>query len=468
MAATYLPKRGAAPADGGYDHIHWIVLCVFAVYIAAWFLQLGTRWKILGEIRFELVLAISLVLLATMTPRQKPAERSNLYTNIVWYYLVITLSLTYSYDFDNSWLIYVDRFVKFSFMAFFIVLFVRTPTALKVFLCAFLFACFKLGEEGLIGTITGSLIWENQGVMRLNGPTPLYAHPNSFSGMALGTLPFILYLFPLSNKYVKGLLLVLLGFSLNIILHAGSRTTYIGFLLFLVLMLLRSKNKFKFLAVGLAVTVVVLPFIPEQYIARFETIGGQEKEGHSKEKRMVIIQDGLQIFAEHPFGVGVAAFPAVRVKRFGRFQDTHCLYLEIATNIGIQGLIIWVWMIVAIYRNNSRLRAALQGQIDRMRARAPPDLDPKSGFARHIADLRLLHAVMNAVWGYLSIRLCVGIFGHDTYEIYWWVVLGLTIAVHNMAQVAAKITQRQLDNPDLVPIVTARKGPLGSRLPKPV
>jgi hypothetical protein len=79
----------------------------------------------------------------------------------------------------------------------------------------------------------------------------------------------------------------------------------------------------------------------------------------------------------------------------------------------------------------------------------------------------LLHAVMNAVWGYLSIRLCIGIFGHDTYEIYWWVVLGLTIAVHNMTQVAAKITQRQLDSPELEPIVITRKNRLGSRLPKP-
>jgi putative inorganic carbon (hco3(-)) transporter len=468
MAATYLPRRGAAPEDGGYDNIHWIVLSVFAVYVAAWFLQLGTRIKFLGAIRIELVLAIALVMLATLTPRQKPGERSNLYAYIAWYYLAITITLTYSYDFANSWLIYVDRFVKFSFMAFFIVVFVRTPTALKVFLCAFLFACLKLGQEGLVGTITGSLIWENQGVMRLNGPTPLYSHPNSFSGMALGTLPFILYLFPLVNKFGKGMLLVLLTFSLNIILHAGSRTTYVGFLLFLFLMLLRTKNKFKFLAIGVVVTAVTLPFIPEQYIERFQSIGGQEKEGHSKEKRMVIIQDAIQIFIEHPLGVGVAAFPAVRIKRFGRFQDTHCLYLEIATNIGIQGLFIWTLMIIAIYRNNSRLRAALQGQIDRMRARAPPDLDPKSGFARHIADLRLLHAVMNAVWGYLSIRLCVGLFGHDTYEIYWWVVLGLTIAVHNLTQVAAKITQRQIDNPELLPVVVTRKGRLGSRLPKPV
>lgn len=474
MAAAYLPRKGV-PADSGYDDIHWTVLCVFAVYIVAWFLQIGIRWPKLGAIRFELVLAVSLVILAMVTPRQKPAEACSLYKNIALYYLAYTASMLWTYDFDTSWLIFVDRFVKFSFMAFFIVVFVRSPTALRVFLCAFLFACLKLGQEGLWGTISGSLIWENQGVMRLNGPVPLYAHPNSFSGMALGTLPFILYLFPLVNKYLKGMLLLLLGFSLNIILHAGSRTTYVGFLLFLFLLLLRSKQKFKFIAIGAVVTMIALPFLPEQYIERFQSIGGKEKEGHSKEKRMVIIQDALVIFSEHPFGVGVAAFSAVRIKRFGRNQDTHNLYLEIATNVGIQGLIIWVFMIVAIYRHNSRLRAVLQGQIDRLRARGPPDLDQASPFAKHIADLRLMHAVMNAVWGYLSIRLCLGFFGHDTYEIYWWVVMGLTIAIHNMAQVAERITQKQLDNPELSPPAPAKKtdrragllNPAAPRMPVP-
>ena len=441
-------KTNAPPEVAAYDRMHWFVLASFGLYIVVWFLQVGDRIKPLGAIRIELLLAAFLCILALNTPRQKPEVTTNLYKYIAWYYFAVMIQLPFSYDFDTSWLIFVNRFWKFSFMAFFIVVFVRSPTALKVWIAAFLLCCLKLGEEGLIGTITGSLVWENQGVMRLNGPTPLYSHPNSFSGMALGTLPFILYLFPLVNKYLKGLLLVLLVFSLNIILHAGSRTTYVGFLIFLFLLLMRSKQKFKFIALGAVVTLVVLPMIPDQYVERFESIGGQEKAGHSKEKRIVIIQDALVIFAEHPFGVGVAAFPAVRMVRFGRFQDTHNLYLELATNLGIQGLIIWIAMITAIYVNNTRIRRRLLEQLGALQARAPPDLDPKSPYAKHIADLKLMHAVMNIVWGYLSIRLCVGIFGHDTYEIYWWVVLGLTIAVHNMSLVAARITERQLASPE--------------------
>src|SRR4051812_20525383 len=119
-------RRDAAPPEG-YDNIHWFVLFTFFSYVFQWFLQLGARIPFFATIRLELLLALFLVVLALMTPRQKPPEGSNLYAYIAWYFLVVSLSLTWSYDFTNSWTIYVDRFVKFSFMAFFIVVFVRSP-----------------------------------------------------------------------------------------------------------------------------------------------------------------------------------------------------------------------------------------------------------------------------------------------------------------------------------------------------
>jgi putative inorganic carbon (HCO3(-)) transporter len=431
-------SRGVPPAIG-YDRIHFLVLSVFAIYVLAWFLQLGTRVRVLGELRIELILALSLVGLALVTPRQRPEIGSNLYAYIAWFYLAVIIQIPFSYDFANSWIIFFDRFVKFSFMALFIVVFVRTPFALRLFLAAFLLACLKLGQEGLVGTITGSLIWENQGVMRLNGPTPLYSHPNSFSGMALGTLPFVYYLFPLVNRWLKVALLVLAGLSFNIILHAGSRTTYVGFFLFAAFLLWRSEKRMKFLIVAIAAFAVTLPFIPDQYVERFQSITGQEKEGHSKERRVEILQDAVVIFSEHPFGVGVAAFPAVRIQRFGRFQDTHNLYFEVATNLGVQGFLIWLMLIIAIFKNISRLSLDLKGQLTRLLAGAPEKV-ADSGVMTHVANVRLMLAVINAVCAYLVIRLILGFFGMDLYEIYWWVVLGLVIAVHNMSQVSGKIT----------------------------
>jgi putative inorganic carbon (hco3(-)) transporter len=437
---------GPVDAEGqaiGYDKIHIIILGVFAAYIVTWFLQLGSRMPALGAIRFEALLAVALLGLAMVTRRQKMSS-SGLAGFVVAFFLALVVEIPFSYNVEYSWLVFVDRVVKFAFLAFFIVVFVRSPLALKLFLFALILAWLKIGQEEWIGRVTGSLVWQNQGVMRLNGTTGMFSHPTSLSGLGLGMIPFIYYLFPIANKWGKGVLLLLLLFSLNIILYTGARTGYVGLILFAVYIFWRSQHKLKFTVAAVLICAVAIPNIPDQYIARFQSITGQEAEGHSKLKRLEILQDAAVIFAEHPFGVGVSAFMTVREQRFGRFQDTHNLYMEILTNLGIQGFIVWVALIVAIFRRTARLTREFTAQLTAMRDRAKEHSTDRT-MIRHCADLKLMLAMVNAVTAYLVIRLIVGFFGMDLYEIYWWLVLGLVVALHNLNQVATRITKYHLD-----------------------
>ena len=187
--------------------------------------------------------------------------------------------------------------------------------------------------------------------MRLHGSTPIYEHPNSFSGMALGTIPFLIYLLPISNKIIRTFLIIQLVFSLNIILFTGSRTGYVAFCLLLFVFLFERRKNRLIIVLTLFTIVVALPLIPKQYIERFDTIyTGEDIEGHSIDMRRVILEDAIEIFTEHPFGVGIAAFPKVREKTFGRSQDTHNLYLEVATNLGLQGLLVFLAFIYSMMR----------------------------------------------------------------------------------------------------------------------
>ena len=45
----------------------------------------------------------------------------------------------------------------------------------------------------------------------------------------------------------------------------------------------------------------------DQYKDRFKSITGKEAEGSSKEARILILEDALQIFLENPLGVGLAS-----------------------------------------------------------------------------------------------------------------------------------------------------------------
>jgi len=434
-------SAGEVPAIAGYPHVPLVVTLLFCGYVVVWYLQVGYRIPALGAIRFEFIYGAILTVVAVLSGIPL---RSPLTGFLAALFLTMLVALPFSYDPTASYTIFVDRVLKFFVMAVFIIAFVRGPRQLKWFLAAFLLACFKMGQEGFVGWLTGSMTWQNQGVMRLHGSTPLYTHPNSFAGMALGTLPFVVYLFPISSWPVRLFLLVQAMFAAVIILFSGSRTGYVaaaGFVLFLVL---KSKRRLATLCLLAVLGAAAAPLVPRDYIDRFTSIyTGDEKEGRSAGARKQILRDAWAVFRQHPLGVGVAAFPAVRQARFGRTQDTHNLYLEIATNLGVQGLIAFIAFIAAQLVLLSRLGASLARQLS---AIPPPITPPVSvldmDVAAHRRDLALMAQTAHAVQAFIVIRLALGLFGMDLYEIYWWFAMGLTIALMNMAEVAGARSSR--------------------------
>jgi len=418
-----------------YPQESLLVILLFCGYVIIWYLQLGGRIESLGKIRFEFLYATFLSLVAILFSK-KVDLKSPLLPYIIIYFLALIIQIPFSQDFNTSWNVFLNRIVKFAFLSGFIIVFVKSPRDLKFFLGAFLLACGKMGEEGFLGTITGSLMWENQGIMRLHGVTSLYRDPNSFTGMALGTLPFVWYLWPISKSYWKICLGVLGLFSVNIILHTGSRTGYVGFLTFLLFVLIQSEHRKKLVAGLIVTTILISPYIPRQYIERFQsTYTLKEKEGHSAETRIQILKDAWKIFVQHPFGVGVAAFPAVREKTFGRIQDTHNLYLQVATNLGIQGFIVFFLFVFKMLKMLRQLYLSFSSQINRLNS-----IQKKDSYTQnHIENLRLMEATTRAVFLFVLVRLTLGFFGMDLYEIYWWFAFGLTISLSNMHKIAEGI-----------------------------
>lgn len=421
------------------------LLLIFCVYVVSWYLQIGYRRPILGEIRFEFILALILSMVAVLKLPQIQLNHP-LYKIVIIYFLLLIIHTFFSVDTEISKKILIDRVFKFSVMALFIIAFVRSPRALIFFIAAFLFACLKMGQEGLVGKISGGMIWESQGYMRLRGVTPMYGHPNSFSGMALGTLPFIYYYFPLANKYVRCLFIIQALLSFNIIIFTASRTGYVALLGAISYLLYNSKKKFKFIVFAIIAAFIATAFIPSDYYERFESIfTGEERSGQSTDSRIEIFRHSVEVFFRHPFGVGVAAFPVIRYEYFRERADTHNLYMEILTNIGVQGFIVFSLLIITMFRSLSSTRRSILNQIYILRNEKKLNKDYIDGndlLSKHIWDLKFILATCNAVILFLTIRLALGLFGHDLYEIYWWFSIGLTCCVFNINRVLLNKTDK--------------------------
>ena len=199
-----------------------------------------------------------------------------------------------------------------------------------------------------------------------------------------------------------------------------------------------SKNKFRSLIIICATALVLSVATPPQYVERFSQIFSQkDKEGGSVETRKEIYTDALEIFLSHPLGVGVGAFPSIRKQTFGRSQDTHNLYLEVATNLGVQGLILFTALIIAMFRDLRRLSTEIGNSIAGLRLMAADRADINS----KIRDLEFLRAVANSLKGFLVIRLGCGLFGHDLYEAYWWFAIGLIVALTRLSAEIADLAK---------------------------
>jgi O-antigen ligase len=414
------------------------VMSAFMLYVVWWYLQGGYRFPALGEIRFEFLLGGLLSLIAVIKILQ---NRDNIFPAPAnWalaFIILMSIMTVFSIDPEYSRTIFVDRVVKFIMMGVFIYAFVVNPLTLRWFLFAWLFAFAKMAQEGIVGWLFGGMVWENQGTMRLHGSTPNYRHPNSYSGTQLATLPFLYFLFPLAPRLLQLAIGTQIVAALLIVMTTGSRTGYVALAGGTLLLIWKSRSRFKALALVALMALLAAPYIPQDYVERAETIfTQQDEEGASIDARKQILEDAVAIFQDNLFGVGLSGFPAARMARFDRHQDTHNLYLEVLTGLGIQGFILFTGMLISLFGMLFMIVRRTRSDLAKLEELEQLDHELRG----HVADLRLILATCLAVIGFLIIRLVVGIFGHDLFEVYWWFALGLGLALARMLKTATRRT----------------------------
>ena len=101
---------------------------------------------------------------------------------------------------------------------------------------------------------------------------------------------------------------------------------------------------------------------------------------------------------------------------FVRIQDTHNLYLELLTNMGPLGVVAFFFFIRQLLLLNNTIQQRLSARVD----------------SEKIFQI----AVSKAIVAFIYARLFLGLFGMDTYEIYWWFATGVTIALWSIDQSA--------------------------------
>lgn len=410
-------KKASSPSNSEWTSLFRASPLAYLVglYLICFYLELHLRKPFLAEIRFQFLFGalIGTVCLVKYVRQTISYPTTGLTKSALALIGIMGIYTLYTFDPETSSRVYSDRVIKFSIVAFFIYCAVDKIEDLRVIIFSLFLVWLKLGQEGFYGWASGNLMWENQGIMRLHGSTTMFRHPNSLSGFAVGCLPFCFFFyFAIKNSIFKWAILALVAACLLIILTTGSRTGYVALLLSFIAFIMTFK-KYRGILFGMGAILGLLAYLaaPVQYKERFHSIfTGEEREGRSSEKRLQILQDAAEVFIEYPMGVGVGAFPSVRWEMFGRSQDTHNLYMEVLTNIGWIGFIIFSWFIYQLIKTAKTTHQ-------------------KIGLSSLEEDSRtFIQATLYACIGFIFARLFLGLFGMDMYEIYWWLAMGLILA----------------------------------------
>jgi O-antigen ligase len=202
----------------------------------------------------------------------------------------------------------------------------------------------------------------------------------------------------------------------------------------------------------IAAACVTVPMLPASFTARMSSIlNPAEDPTGSREARKRLMRDGYQAFLDNPIvGLGAGQFqnynPTGPIGRKEEaWRETHNAVLQVASELGAGGLIIFIVIVSSGFSAALRTGAALRRSRPSRRAHPPGD-------DRHREPLQLYAAALIAS---LTGWLVAAMFASVAY--YWtlYLVLGLATALRNIATGDARFASRSRRTVTSVPAPAA-------------
>jgi putative inorganic carbon (hco3(-)) transporter len=182
-------------------------------------------------------------------------------------------------------------------------------------------------------------------------------------------------------------------------------------------------------ALVLAGALASLPFLPQTFTDRMSSIfNPKEDPTGSREARKRLLRDGYQAFIDNPvFGLGAGQFQNYNPegRKEEAWRETHNAVLQVAAELGIVGLAIFLIVIGSGFAAVIRTAATLRRARGRRRARAP---DP----ARHGRETMEMYAA--AMAASLTGWFVAAMFASVAYYWTFYIVLGLAASLRDIVQ----------------------------------
>jgi O-antigen ligase len=184
--------------------------------------------------------------------------------------------------------------------------------------------------------------------------------PNYFTLSAVVCLPVAYYLMlDAHSRWSKAFCLVCMALTFVAVTLAASRGGFAGLVCVILIVLWRSPRRIRNFVLISTIAVPLLLFAPTSPLHRFLHPDYGDQEGESS--RLELWRAGWQMIQQKPFtGVGLGNFKRLVTRYEGDEVDlqkiAHNTYIEVAAEMGIPSLLVFVGILFSVYRSLARVR----------------------------------------------------------------------------------------------------------------
>ena len=399
---------------------------LYILFIISFFLHLPKRVDILAVMRFDLIIMMLIFSILILTKKndanqiQSGKQRNKISISLIvlLVYVLITLPLV---RWPGSIMHFgLPNLIKAIIFFYYTVSLLTNEKRLKIFMFVFI-SCqlIRVIEPLYMNYFHG--YWGSQAYMdgemmdRLSGSESDVINPNGLAFVIVTVLPFLYYANVSSGFLYKVSYLVIVPMLMYALLLTASRTGLVALVAILLGIFIKSKKKTLITIISVLALIIAIPNLSELQRDRYLSLFSSEARGsETAQGRVAGISRDFTVAMQRPmFGHGLGTSLEANTHVSGVYQPAHNLYLEIWQELGLVGLLIFLYFIKEIIKNF----------IQSLRK-----VKDKSSHNTYL--LNVIHAMQ--VWLGMNILFSFASYGLSSYE--WYLFGGLSVVLLKLSE----------------------------------
>ena len=339
---------------------------------------------------------------------------------------IIIFSVPFSIWPGGSAHVFTDIYVKVILIFALMMSTITSPKRIQQMTWVMIIASAYVGARAIFDYVRGVNLIEGDRVRGAIGG--MFENPND---LALNLVTFlaptlfviILDRRPIRRLFACGCAVLMVG----AIVCTKSRSGFLGLLAVVAVVAFYTVRKRPGMVIaGALMCALAVPVLPSSFWDRMDSImNGEEDTSGSREARLRLLNQAVQVFVENPLtGIGAGQFknynePGVTAEKW---RVTHDVWLQVASELGIFGLLAFAYLVYACFRATRESIRLLSGS-----RRGPP-------VRLHATDREILDQNAKGMFAAMVGWSICSLFGSVAFNWTFYFVFALAVAGHELVK----------------------------------